>query len=187
MNHGLIIKLGLFLILTVWLAYVSRASLRVPWSHGFYRFFAWECILGLFLLNVGEWFRNPFSGAQLISWSLLLVSAFLVLHAVFVLRRMGRQDSERRDVPLIGIEKTTRLVTEGVYRYIRHPLYSSLLFLAWGIFFKNATWQAGILSMAATGFLVATAKADEVASIRFFGPSYREYMKRTKMFVPFLF
>lgn len=187
MTNGLIIKLSLFLILTVWIAYLSRASLRVPGSHGFYRFFAWECILGLFLLNVGEWFRNPFSRAQLISWSLLLVSAFLVLHAVFVLRRLGRQDSERRDVPLIGIEKTTRLVTEGAYRYIRHPLYSSLLFLAWGIFFKNATWQAGILSMAATGFLVATAKADEVESICFFGPSYREYMKRTKMFIPFLF
>ncbi len=187
MTSGLIIKLSLFVILSVSLAYLSRASLRVPRSHGFYRFFAWECILGLFLLNVGEWFRNPLSLAQLLSWLFLLVSGFLVLHAIYLLHHLGSPDSERDDVPLIGIEKTTRLVTKGAYRYIRHPLYSSLLFLAWGIFFKDPAWMPGALAIVATGFLVATAKVDEAESIRFFGPSYQEYMRRTKMFIPFLF
>lgn len=182
-----VVKLILFLIVSAWLAYFSRASLRVPWSHGFYRYFAWECILGLFLLNVGEWFRNPFSPSQLTSWFLLTVSGFLVLDAVYLLRRFGRPDSERQDMPLIGIEKTTRLVTEGVYRYLRHPLYSSLLFLAWGIFFKHPSWLAGILGAVASGALLATAKADEAKSTRFFGPVYKEYMRRTKMFIPFLF
>jgi protein-S-isoprenylcysteine O-methyltransferase Ste14 len=184
---GQIVKLAFFLLISTWLAYVSRASLRVPRSHGFYRFFAWESILALFLLNVGEWFRDPFSPPQLISWFLLLVSGFLVLQALYLLRRYGRPDSQRRDAPLIGIERTTRLVTRGAYRYIRHPLYSSLLFLAWGILFKHPTWATGILGMVATGLLVATAKADETESIRFFGPSYHQYMKRTKMFIPFLF
>lgn len=181
-----IVNLALFLAVSSWLAYFSRGSLRVPRSHGFYRFFAWECILGLFFLNIEEWFRNPFSPRQLISWPLLLVSGFLVLDSVYFLRRLGRRDGRRQDVPLIGIEKTTRLVTEGPYRRIRHPLYSSLLFLAWGIFFKSPTRLAGILAAAATGFLLATAKIDEAESIRFFGPSYRQYMKRTKMFIPFL-
>jgi protein-S-isoprenylcysteine O-methyltransferase Ste14 len=184
---GLIIKLSLFLILSAWLAYFSRASLRVPGSHGFYRFFAWEPILGLFLLNVEKWFRNPFSPAQLISWFFLLVSAFLVVHAVHLLRVLGRPDKERHDVPLIGIEKTTTLVTVGAYCYIRHPLYSSLLFLAWGIFFKEPAVLAGVLAVTATGFLVGTAKADEAESLRFFGQAYREYMRRTKMFIPLLF
>jgi protein-S-isoprenylcysteine O-methyltransferase Ste14 len=184
---GQIVKLALLLLGSAWLAYVSRASLRVPRSHGFYRFFAWECILILFLLNVGEWFRKPFAPAQLISWLLLIVSGFLVLHAVYLLQRFGRPDRRRQDVPVIGIEKTTRLVTQGLYRYVRHPLYSSLLFLAWGIFFKQPTWVASILGIAATGFLVATAKAEETESSRFFGPSYQQYMKQTKMFIPFLF
>lgn len=184
---GQIVRLALFVAASAWLAYLSRASLRDPRSHGFYRFFAWECILSLFLLNVGEWFRNPFSPTQLISWLLLLISGFLVLHAVYLLRRAGRPDDQRHDVALIGIEKTTRLVTQGVYRYIRHPLYSSLLFLAWGILLKHPTWTAGVLGLTATGMLVATARADEAESIRYFGASYREYMKRTKMFIPFLF
>jgi protein-S-isoprenylcysteine O-methyltransferase Ste14 len=41
--------------------------------------------------------------------------------------------------------------------------------------------------MAATVFLIATAKADEAECIRFFGAEYQAYMKRTKMFVPFVF
>ena len=187
MTNGPVIKLCIFLILSISLAYLSRASLLVPRSHGFYRFFAWECILGLFLLNVDAWFRNPLFPAQLFSWLFLLVSAFLVLHAVFLLRHLGSLDSKRHDVPLIGIEKTTRLVTTGAYRYIRHPLYSSLLSLAWGIFFKSPMLVPGILAITATLFLVATAKADESASIRFFGHSYKEYMERTKMFIPFFF
>ena len=182
-----ILKLTLFLGISTWLAYITRSSLRIPPSHGFYRYFAWVSILALFLLNVGEWFRNPFSPLQLISWLLLIISGFLILNAVYLLHRLGRQDKDRQDEPLIGIEKTTTLVTTGAYRYIRHPMYSSLLFLGWGIFFKRPSWETGIIAIVATCFLVATAKADEAESIRFFGAPYEEYMKQTKMFIPFLF
>jgi protein-S-isoprenylcysteine O-methyltransferase Ste14 len=181
------IKLALFLLASAGIAYLSRSSLRNPRSHGFPRFFAWECILALLLLNVDRWFSRPLSPTQVISWFLLCVSAFLVLHAARSLRRFGLPDVGREDEELFGIEKTTRLVTEGAYRYIRHPAYSSLLFLAWGIFFKNPTWVAGILAAAATGLLVATAEADEAECLRFFGSSYEEYRKRTMRFIPFLF
>jgi protein-S-isoprenylcysteine O-methyltransferase Ste14 len=88
---------------------------------------------------------------------------------------------------LIGIEKTTRLVTSGPYRYIRHPFYSSLLFLAIGAFFKQPSWLGGILSVLALFMLIATAKIEERENIAYFGEEYRTYMKQTKMFVPFIF
>jgi protein-S-isoprenylcysteine O-methyltransferase Ste14 len=44
-----------------------------------------------------------------------------------------------------------------------------------------------LLALAATVFLVATARTDEAECIRFFGPSYQAYMKQTKMFLPFVF
>jgi protein-S-isoprenylcysteine O-methyltransferase Ste14 len=184
MSTEQIIKLALFLVASASFAYLSRASLRVPASHGFYRFFAWESILVLFLLNIDVWFRNPFSLTQLISWFLLLVSGFLVLHGVYLLRHLGRAEEERRDVPLMSFEKTTTLVTVGAYRYIRHPLYSSLLFLAWAIFFKDPSLRGGLVGVVATAFLVATARADEAECVRFFGQAYQEYMRRTKMFIP---
>ena len=182
------LKMTIFLVASAGIVYVSRASLRVPRSHGFYRFFAWEFIVVLLLLNVERWFRNPFSVYQVISWFLLIVSIFLVVHGVHLLRITGKPDKKRiGDVPLIGIEKTTALVTVGAFKYIRHPLYSSLLFGTWGVFFKGPSMVAGILALSATMFLMATAKVEEAENTRFFGETYQTYMKQTKMFIPFLF
>jgi protein-S-isoprenylcysteine O-methyltransferase Ste14 len=181
------LKLVIFVVVSVGFAYVSRASLPMPRSHGFYRFFAWECLLALFLLNVESWFRDPFSVPQIVSWLLLIASLFLVIHGVRLLRRIGKPDDKREEAPLLAFEKTTALVVEGAYRYIRHPLYSSLLFLGWGIFFKDLSWAGLALAVAATFFLAMTARAEEGENIRFFGAAYQDYMRRTKMFIPFLF
>jgi protein-S-isoprenylcysteine O-methyltransferase Ste14 len=183
----IVAKVAVFIAATAGLAYVSRASLLAPRSHGFYRFFAWEAILALVLLNVNVWFHDPYSWNQILSWCLLLVSLFLVLHGVSLLRRMGKPDRQRIDPHLVGLERTTALVTVGAYRTIRHPLYSSLLFLAWGVFFKAPGWLGGLLAVASTLLLVATARVEEVEDLRFFGPAYKEYRQRTKMFIPFLF
>jgi protein-S-isoprenylcysteine O-methyltransferase Ste14 len=110
------------------------------------------------------------------------------MHAVQLLRMIGKPTAQRSDDgATIAFEKTTNLVVVGAYQYIRHPMYSSLLFLTWGVFFKNLSWLSGLLALAATLFLVATAKAEEAEDVRFFGASYRTYMKQTKMFIPFLF
>jgi protein-S-isoprenylcysteine O-methyltransferase Ste14 len=79
------------------------------------------------------------------------------------------------------------LVTSGIYHYIRHPLYSSLLLLTWGIFFKSPTWSGLFLAAAASLFLFATAKADEAECLRFCGAPYRVYLKQSQRSVPFLF
>jgi len=187
MSIGQIIRLVLFIILSAGLGYISRSSLKHPRSHGFWRFWAWELILALFLLNVPLWFRNPFSPLQWISWIFLFISAFLVLHAVVILRRYGQPGTQRGEESLIAFEKTTQLVTRGLYGCIRHPMYSSLLFLAWGILFKDIGWASGALVAATTACLVATARADEAECVRYFGTSYLEYKQRTRRFIPYLF
>ena len=177
-----------FVIATALLVYVSRASLRQAGSHGFYRFFAWESILVLFLLNVEKWFVDPFSWHQLIAWTLLFASLAPLIFGVRSLRGRGHPTDKRPGDPsLLAFEKTTALVTTGIYAYIRHPLYSSLLLLAWGIFFKAPNLPGGLLALVATTFLIATARADEAECVQFFGDAYRKYMQKTKRFIPFLF
>ncbi|MGD2147412.1 MAG: methyltransferase [Anaerolineae bacterium] len=182
------VKLIAFVLATVGLVWVSRRSLRAPGSHGCYRFIAWELILALFLINVDSWFRNPFSWHQLISWVLLTASIFPVVMGVRSLAGQGKPAEHREGAAhLLAFEKTTTVVSTGIYRYIRHPLYSSLLFLAWGIFFKVPTWMGACLAVGATLALLATARADEAECLRFFGAEYVAYMAQTKRFVPFLF
>ena len=58
-------KVIIFVALSAPLVYVSRASLKTPRSHGFYRFFAWMFILALVLVNIEQWFRDLLSIHQL--------------------------------------------------------------------------------------------------------------------------
>ena len=168
-----------FVLVSVGIVFFSWTSLRDPQAHGFFRFFAFEAILALLLLNGEHWFREPFSALQIVSWLLLLASLFLAVHGFYLLRSIGRPEGK--------IEDTTTLVTRGAYRYIRHPLYASLLFLGWGAFFKQPSLLGGALVLATTAFLVVTARVEEAENRRKFGADYAAYMKTTKMFIPFLF
>ncbi len=181
------LKVILFVLATIGIAWVSRSSLRDLRSHGFYRFFAWEAILILFLLNVNHWFRDPFHPRQILSWILLIFSLVLVVEGVRTFHHQGKIDPARADPTLVGIEKTTVLVTTGVYHYIRHPFYSSLLFLGWGIFLKRITWITVLLAAVTTAFLIMTARKEEDENLRYFGEPYRAYMHKTKRFIPYLF
>lgn len=182
-----VLKIAFFVGGSIPLVLISRAALRAPGSHGFFRFFAWEAILALVMLNLDRWFVDPFSWNQLISWLLLLISLYLLYQGVSLLKEGGQLEGQRMEKDLFNFEKTTRLVTTGVYRFIRHPLYSSLLFLAWGAFFKDLSWFSSVMVCLSMLFLVLTARADEAECIRFFGSDYLEYRKRTKLFIPFLF
>jgi len=168
-----------FLVVSAVIVGYSLPSLREPRSHGFFRFFAWEAILGLLLLNLHAWFAEPLAWHQLLSWLLLTASLYLLLAGIIHLRRAGK--------PGGALEATTRLVQEGIFAHIRHPLYASLLYLAWGIFFKSPSLLDGCLTLVATAFLYATARADEAECLVKFGAAYAGYMQRTRMFIPFVF
>ena len=169
------------------IAYVSRRSLRQPGSHGFYRFFAWAAILILAIINLPRWLANPFAPYQLVSWLLLIASPIPLILGVSLLRKRGESRGEVAGSANYAFENTTRLVTWGVYRYIRHPLYASLLYLTWGIYAKEPWSVVGLaLAAIATVFLFLTARKEEQENIRTFGAEYEAYMKRTRRFIPFI-
>lgn len=181
------IKPILFVLVSALIVWVSRNSLRSYHTHGFYRFFAWESILILFLINVNYWFEEPLRWDHIVSWIFLIISLLLIISGVQTFRKKGNIDSHRDDQSLVAIEKTTQLVTSGIYRYIRHPFYSSLLFLGWGIFLKNTTLAGLFLTGCVTTLLFITARREEVENKHYFGEAYAGYMKKTKRFIPFLF
>jgi protein-S-isoprenylcysteine O-methyltransferase Ste14 len=169
------VKLAIFVVAS---CLVVIVSVRRPSRHSPYRLLAWEFLLGLLLLNAGPWFRDPFSVRQIASWLLLIASGYLVIEGLRLLRRIGKPRDE--------VEDTTVLVVVGLYKYLRHPLYASLLFLGWGAFLKDPSLLAAVLVVAASAALLVTAKVEEGENVKKFGEPYVDYMKRTKMFVPFV-
>lgn len=179
------IRLVLFIAITVVVTVISRRTILNFSSHGFYRFLAWEAIAALIIWNMPYWFAEPFSGKQLISWILLIASLCVLWQGVSRLQA-AKRTSSRKESKLYAFECTAELVTTGIYHYIRHPLYASLIYLAWGAFLKNISWISAILILLATVSLIATALADENECIQYFGDQYKKYMKGTKRFIPFV-
>lgn len=176
-----------FLALSIPLVIISRKSILKPGSHGFYRFFGWEGLLCLTIRNIRYWFQDPFSIPQVISWVFLFYALYLVIAGVLLLHRKGNAHAERDDPALYSFEKTTELVDTGIYKYIRHPLYASLLFLTWGVFLKHPAPLLVAATLFSSVMFYLTARRDEKECVGYFGDAYNDYMKKTKMFVPFVF
>lgn len=169
------IRLGIFILLSILLLIFT---LKRPHRHRFPRFFAFESILALVLINVNSWFQNPFSSRQLVSWIFLVGSLVLAIHGFQLLRIAGR--------PKDDIENTTQLITNGAYRYIRHPLYCSFLVGGVGVFLKKPSFFGLMLFLILVGFAYWAGKIEEEENITKFGEEYQTYMETTKMFIPYL-
>ena len=166
---------------------ISWRPLHNPRCHGFYRFFAFEGILFLVLLNHPFWFVDGYAPHQLVSWLLLAASILFVAQALHLLKSAGGSKAREEAPENFAFENTLNLVTGGIYRYVRHPMYSSLLLLAWGAFLKHFS-RPGLVAVALTTiFLVIAGLVEEQENLAFFGAAYREYRKTTRMFLPFLF
>jgi len=177
----------LFGFLSFPLIFVSRNALVDIKSHGFYRFFGWECILWLLISNLKYWFVDPFCVRQLFAWLFLFIALYLVIAGVILLQKSGKPNRNRDGRELYAFEKTSALIDTGLYKYIRHPLYASLIFLTWGIFLKQITVSLFLISLISTLFLCLTAVSDEKECLKYFGEEYNDYMKHTKRFIPFIF
>jgi protein-S-isoprenylcysteine O-methyltransferase Ste14 len=156
-----------------------RISIRAKRYHGIARFFAFESILLLVLLNIRVWFRDPFATLQILSWVFLTASLFLALHSILLYHAAGAHSGQ--------FENSTRLVVRGAYRYIRHPMYASLALLGLGIFFKRVTALTTALVAVDLLAVYLTARIEEGEMRTRFGSEYSEYMRKTRMFLPHLF
>lgn len=172
------ITMVIFLLISGLALVISWRDLLRPQAHGFPRFFAFETLTLLTLDSVDRWFEAPFSALQILSWLLLILSLLLAVGGFSALRALG--------APQGGLENTTRLVTTGPYRLLRHPLYASLFYFGWGVVCKAPTWAHAALALGATAFLTWTALLEEQENLRRFGEPYAVYMRETKRFIPWL-
>ena len=182
------VRVIVFFVASAGLLPLSWRSLRHVRVHGFYRFFAFELLLALILLNAPVWFRNPLCPRQWAAYCIGTISIVLAIEGFRLLHRMGRpgQHSAAPSTNL-PLENTTQLVKTDAYRWIRHPLYASLLALALCAYLKDPLgWSSILLTVAVGSFLLATAVAEEKENVRRFGEAYRDYMRSTKRFVPYI-
>lgn len=81
-----------------------------------------------------------------------------------------------------GKERSSRLVTSGLYHWVRHPLYSAGLLFIWltPVMSQNSL----VVIIAATVYILVGAFFEERKLEREFGAAYREYKVVTPMLIP---
>jgi protein-S-isoprenylcysteine O-methyltransferase Ste14 len=184
------IRLALFALATVLLAWVSRRQLTRPDAHGFYRFGVWELMLVHWVLlkpyAIQWWWQLPLSGLEVCAWLLLTVALALVFWPAYLLLKQSRAHDGREDELLFPFEKTTELITDGLYRYVRHPMYASLLCATWGMLILKFSLPGLAVAAAATLGTVLASRAEEAENLRYFGEAYADYMSTSKRFIPWI-
>ncbi len=85
----------------------------------------------------------------------------------------------------LEVREQHRLITDGVYCKVRHPMYMALLLYSIGQALVIPNWVAGPLYLIAFGILFAfRVRAEEKMMLDQFGDQYAEYTARTKRLVP---
>jgi protein-S-isoprenylcysteine O-methyltransferase Ste14 len=78
------------------------------------------------------------------------------------------------------------LITGGIYRWIRHPLYLSVILLLWGVALYHAQWLNFALAAVIALFYAVKLRFEESLLSKKF-PHYTEYRKSAGALTPRIF
>ncbi|HEY6903143.1 MAG TPA: isoprenylcysteine carboxylmethyltransferase family protein [Candidatus Acidoferrales bacterium] len=88
----------------------------------------------------------------------------------------------------VAVHAGQTVVEVGPYRYIRHPSYTGALITLIGVGLALGNWASLLAILACTGIAYAyRISVEESALIAALGEPYKQYMRRTRRLVPFLF
>ncbi|WP_436643011.1 protein-S-isoprenylcysteine O-methyltransferase [Microbaculum sp. FT89] len=133
------------------------------------------------LFGFGGFADYGFSPAQ--GW----IGAALFAGSLYLFYRTHRDLGRNWSVTL-KMREAHRLITQGVYAYVRHPMYTAFFLWALAQAFLLPNWIAGLSGLVGFGTLyLFRIKREEAMMLETFGDDYRRYSERTKRLVPWIY
>jgi protein-S-isoprenylcysteine O-methyltransferase Ste14 len=86
--------------------------------------------------------------------------------------------------PTLKTRENHQLVAQGVYRWVRHPMYTSFFAILAACFLLSANWLIGVLGLVYSLLIVERVGHEERMLLDAFDDGYRQYMRRTGRFLP---
>lgn len=114
-------------------------------------------------------------------------SGLLMMLCGLTLRALSMVALGKRYTMAVAIRDGHKIVTNGLYRYIRHPGYLGMfLFLLGSVLFFASSWGLVAYMIWGIGQLYRIRIEEKVLG-NFFGNFYIEYQKRSKRLIPFIY
>lgn len=88
---------------------------------------------------------------------------------------------------LLQIVKDHQLITNGMFKYVRHPLYIGRIMLSFGIPMIFSSFYGLILIAIGVLFIFPRIQIEEEMLLKKFGDAYKNYQKTTKKLIPFIY
>ena len=85
----------------------------------------------------------------------------------------------------LEVRQDHRLIKEGVFRYIRHPMYAAIFLFSIAQALMLPNWLAGLSALVPFTILyIIRTPREEAMMAQFFGDEYRDYMQQTGRLLP---
>ena len=145
----------------------------------------------ILLFSIGIIILSQLLGLQIFPFPYKLLSqsiGFVILLIAASISISGRKqlDTNWTAASDFQIKKDHTLINKGIYKYIRHPIYTGmgLMFLAVELIAQSYLY---LLFFPTFIQLYFWAKREELLLLKHFGKKYADYLKSSKMFFPFIF
>jgi len=117
-------------------------------------------------------------GLALLGWAIAFLSTFMISHfELFGLQQVFVY-LDGKSIP------KGEFRTPGLYKLVRHPLYSGFLLAFWAA--PVMTFGHLLFAVATTGYVLAGIALEERDLVDLFGDEYRAYRNRVAMLIPFM-
>jgi protein-S-isoprenylcysteine O-methyltransferase Ste14 len=117
----------------------------------------------------------------------IALGAVVYATAMWLFRR-SHKDLGRNWSISLEIRDQHRLVSNGIYRLIRHPMYTAFWLMGLGQALLLPNWVAGGAGLVGFGVLYfLRIDHEERMMVQTFGDEYRSYMTRTKRIIPLVY
>ncbi len=90
-------------------------------------------------------------------------------------------------ISTLAIRENHKLRTNGLYRFVRHPLYFGAILVATGVPVTVASTQGFLAMLLLIPIVLIRIRLEEKMLIEAFGDKYRNYKKTTKKLFPFIY
>jgi protein-S-isoprenylcysteine O-methyltransferase Ste14 len=150
---------------------------------------AWAILSLIFLLRWQFSFQEK--TIWIVGYNQLIISYLLIFLGILIIMGAFKNYNLKEFSGLNAWQNTDNqrdtLKISGLNAYVRHPIYTGTLLFIVGFFFQKPSLANLLLSLIVLIYLDLGIRFEEAKLNQVFGEAYREYQKKVKKIIPFIY